>query len=266
MDDHGNPRQGQKGAVSQPAIRLLVESALKTVKSTRQNGVPQTRRGWVEYIAASLVSDSETSHHSAIAALMSTGTSSEEIYDYYVPEAARYLGSLWVKDEASFVDVTIGAARLQALFRARKRETGQRLDGTIPLGESFLMVTLDFEDHSLGAFVAADKLRQHGLWVHMGVGMNAEEVGELLSQRHFSAVGFSAATWNTVEKITDVVDYLRTRLEQVPPIVIGGRVTETADKVIERTGADFVARTPREAIEKCGLSTIAPELDFHNLG
>jgi len=250
----------------QPALRFLIESALRRVKSTKETDQPQGRDDWVVHLTEALMSSSETSHKAVLATLLSNGVRSDELYDYYIPAAARYLGELWVMDRASFVDVTVGSSRLQALFRNRfdgGAAVGQ--DRLIPLGQSVLMAIPDYEDHSLGAFAAADQLRRHGLWVHMGVGLKDYEIASLLESGRFSMVGISAATWNTLEKVTELVDYLRVNLECVPPIVLGGRVVSDPAKVEQRTGVDFAVKTVREAVEKCGLATVGTSLALEAL-
>lgn len=265
MDDDSPVSVGGRYTAQAPAIRFLVESALRKLKFARGENQPTNRSEWVEHLCAALMSESETSHHSVLASLMATGVTSKEINAYFIPAAARRLGELWVQDEASFVDVTVGAGRLQALFRSRDIDLRQA-DPCIPLGQCFLMVIPDFEDHSLGAFVAADQLRRHGVWVHMGIGLKNAEIAEIVDTRPFCAVGLSVATMNTVDKVTRVVDYLRANLDHVPPIVVGGRaVTDTA-RIVQRTGADHAVRSAREAIERCGLATVGSELSFEQLG
>src|SRR6056297_4061045 len=129
----------------EPAIRFLVESALRSVLTKSQSDKPRSREEWVVYLAEAMISESETSHHAAISALVASGVSSEEVYQKYIPAVSRFLGEMWVSDKASFVDVTVGAARLQALFR-NKAEPGEVgwLHRSIPLGQSVLMIAPDF--------------------------------------------------------------------------------------------------------------------------
>ena len=263
----GNTRvSGSEFASSQqPALRFLVESALRKVISSSSSEVPRDRNGWVELLTDAIASDSDTHHESVIATMMANGVSSEELFEFYVPAVARRIGEYWVKDKASFVEVTVGAARLQALFRMRPNGTRKDFDGTIPLGEPVIMLVPDFEDHALGAFVAADQLRRHGLWVHMGIRMSREELVDLLSSRSFSLLGITSATLNALEKVTSLVDYLRTQLDSVPPIVVGGRIVKEPNRVVQRTGADFAVRSAREAVEKCGLSTVGSGLAVEGL-
>ncbi|NBD29045.1 MAG: hypothetical protein GVY31_03280 [Alphaproteobacteria bacterium] len=248
-----------------PTIRYLVESALRTVASTSQDEKPSTRSEWVAHLASAMVSESDTSHKAAISSLIANGVSSDEVYQTYIPAVARYLGEMWVSDRASFVDVTLGAARLQALLR--DADEGKGLDRSIPLGQSVLMVVPPYEDHSLGAFVAADQFRRHGLWVHMAIALNGSELIDLVASGRFSLIGLTASSSNSVEKSSEFVDYLRAGVDHCPPVVLGGHVVDEPAAIERRTGVDFAVRTVREAIERAGLMSISQEsaLDQLNL-
>ncbi|RBI73139.1 hypothetical protein DQW77_09835 [Roseovarius sp. TE539] len=245
----------------EPALRNLVESALRRVASVKTSSRPRSRNEWIEHFCEALMSESETSHHAVLSALVSSGVTSEEVFQSYVPDAARRLGELWLNDQATFVEVTVGASRLQALFRRQGSDaSGRWLDRSIPLGQSVLMITPQYEQHSLGAFVAADNLRRHGLWVHMAIGLNYQEIAEMIITSRFAMVGITASTWNSVEKTAKIIEYIRANVEEVPPIVIGGYAASDRQGVEKLSGADYVVMSAREAIERCGLSTTVESL------
>jgi hypothetical protein len=243
------------------AVRHLVAAALQQVRAARGGSRPRDREGWVAHLCEALMSEAETSHHAAVAALMASGVSSDDFFAEYVPAAARRLGALWVQDRANFVAVTLGAGRLQALTRGRLRDGSGAYDRCIPLGESFLMVIPAYEDHALGAFLAADQLRRHGVWVHMAIQMPPEELAALIATRRFAAVGLTAATPATVDRLGETIADLRNKLDPLPPIVVGGRAVSALGHVAERTGADFAVETVREAVEHCGLSSLGASLN-----
>lgn len=231
--------------------------------SNATHAEPRTRDEWIGRLCEALMSDSDSSYQSVIASLIASGVSSQEIFQSYVPAAARSLGEMWVSDRASFVDVTVGASRLQGLFRDKRSEIGPLWqDRSIPLGQSVLMIIPEYEQHALGAFVTADNLRRHGLWVHMAIGLTHAELADLAGSGRFAMIGISVATRNSVEKTTELVDYIRSNTDYVPPIVIGGRAVDADPKAAMRTGADFAVRTAREAIEKCGLASVSEALPF----
>lgn len=257
------PKGSSLQEAQRPAIRFLVESALRTLNSKSEAAPPRTRDQWVGRLCQAIMAETDDEYPAVIKALMATGVEPREIYQSYVPSAARFLGELWVSDRASFVDVTIGASRLQSLFRDHEiGMIGTRADRSIPLGQSVVMVIPEYEQHALGAFVIADNLRRHGLWVHMAIGLKEAELADLIRTSRFAMIGISLSTRATVEKTTGLVDYLRTHVEYMPPIVIGGRVVDEDETAVIRTGADYAVRTAREAIERCGLSSVAEAIPF----
>lgn len=240
-----------------PEIRFLVESALRIISVKKSRLQPQTHQDWVEHFTEALMSDADAPYQAIVASMMSRGISSEDILQSYVPAAAYMLGELWVEDRASFVDVTVGSARLQKLFRnSTDEKTGGWPGRSVPLGDSFLMVIPPFEDHSLGAFVAADDLRRHGIWVHMSIGLDLERLAATIKKNRFSAIGISLATLESAQKMGNTIESLRERLAHLPPIVVGGRAVEMVEGIVSMIGADFTVRSTREVIEKCDLSSV----------
>lgn len=256
--------RSDQGYPQKEGVRFLVESALRKIVSEKQRGKdPRNREEWMARLCAALTDDSEQAYQSLIAAMMANGISTEEIYDSYVPEAARVLGEMWVQDRASFVDVTVGASRLQELFRSSDRAGPDKaLARCIPLGQSVLMVVPTFEDHSIGAFVVADQFRRHGLWVHMAIGLDAGELRGLTGSGRFAMVGITSGSAKTLEPLADLIESLRADSRNCPPIVVGGYIVTKSRDAEKRIGADFVVRTAREAIERCGLASVAESLSI----
>lgn len=245
-------------------VRFLVESALRKIVLEKQRGTePRNREEWLTRLCAALTDESDQAHKSLIAAMIANGISSDDIHDVYVPDAARILGEMWVQDRASFVDVTVGASRLQDLFRSRDRTGADKvLARCIPLGQSVLMVVPIFEDHSIGAFVAADQFRRHGLWVHMAIGLEAGELNDLAGSGRFAMIGVTSGSAKTLEPLAYLVECMRAASPNCPPIVVGGNFVTRSKEAEKRIDADFVVRTAREAIERCGLASIAEPLSI----
>jgi methanogenic corrinoid protein MtbC1 len=255
MNDNNVSSTSGLSDTEKPAIRFLVERALRSVMERSSDQTPQGRGEWLLRLCDALVSDSEATFQTVIAQLMACGVSSEEILHSYVPDAARLLGELWVEDKASFVDVTVAASRLQSLYRSQADAARYNsINRAIPLGKSVLMVVPEHEQHSLGAFVAADEMRRKGVWVHMGIALTAEELADLLTATRFSMVGLSVGSHKAIENTTNIVDYLRAKVADLPPIVIGGVAAENSKFVEEVTGADYAVRTVQDAMEVCGLA------------
>ncbi len=248
-----------------PAIRFLVEAALRNVTRIRVTEAPTGRDDRVARLVEALTAPSEACHVSVVAALMARGVGRRELIDDYIPSAALRLGELWVADRASFVEVTVGAGRLQALIRDHASDLPPQPARGAPPPRSFLMIVPRFEDHSLGAFVAADQLRRLGVSVRMGIGLRREELVHLVERSGFSALGLTAATESTLEKAAELIEYLRSNLDHVPPVMIGGRAVRTFANVAELTGADHAVKTAHEALERCDRWAIGTGSSFERL-
>ena len=259
--DTQKARAGNASYEEDDGIRFLVESALRSVASHRNHAKPASRSEWIQYFCDALIAESETAYRSVISDLVLNGFEPDDIYQSVVPDAARLLGEMWLYDEATFVDVTTGASRLQGLLREKKQDDkGFWMDRSIPLGQSILLVIPQFEDHSLGAFVAADQFRRHGIWVHLAIGLEAGEVVDLVAGGRFAMVGFTLSTGNSLDKMTDMVSDIRAGVSECPPLIIGGSVVEQISTVADQTGATYAVNSVREAIERCSLASVAEPL------
>ena len=248
------------------AIRFLVEAALQSVAKNKQASAPRSREEWIECLCTEIMSDSETSHRNVISSLIATGVTTEQVFQVFVPAVAQRIGELWVQDKATFVQVTVAASRLQALFRnERQPPPGKWLGRTVPLGQSVLMVLPESEDHTLGAFVAADQFRRHGLWVRMAIRLKPQELVCVVKEGCFSMLVMSLASQKSVDGAEELINFLRSAMDHCPPIVIGGRYVLEEDDVEARTGADFAVRSVREAIERCKLASVSEPLSFDSM-
>jgi methylmalonyl-CoA mutase cobalamin-binding subunit len=259
--DTQEARSGNGSYHEDDGIRFLVESALRSVASHKNHTKPASRSEWIQHLCDALIADSDTAYRSVVSDLVLNGFEPDDIYQSVVPDAARKLGEMWLYDEATFVEVTTGASRLQGLLRERKQDDkGFWMDRSIPLGQSILLVIPQFEDHSLGAFVAADQFRRHGIWVHLAISLESSEVVKLVAGGRFAMVGFTLSTGNSLDKMTDMVSDIRAGVPECPPLIIGGNVVDQVSTVADQTGATYAVGSVREAIERCSLASVAEPL------
>lgn len=205
-----------------------------------------------EFCDAFLSAD-DMQRHGMIDALIKRGASKNDIIHSIVPSAARKIGEMWVRDEVSFAEVTISSARLQDLVRKFSEHSPLPPPGvTIPLGSNVLVVVPKEENHTMGAFVAADQLRRSGLWVHMALGQTANEIARSISSNNFAMVGISSASRRMVGPVSEIVSAIRL-VSPKAQIALGGNIVNLVDGLKDLTGADIVTTNTREAVSACGL-------------
>lgn len=247
-DDLDSCSEGQGGM---RGIHSLAESALKILADNRHGERQGVTGDWVERLCDAVVSDSETSHHRVISAMVSSGIRSDDIFDIYLPAVARELGERWMRDEATFVEVTLGTGRLQTLLRERA-ERG-RGGAEAASASSVLLVLPPFEAHALGVFIAADQFRRLGHSVQVAVAPSAAELGRLLDDREFAMLGLTCATRRAIPELREYVAAIRAQARSVPPVVIGGPLVASTPNLAETIGADRIAATCQDALAACGL-------------
>lgn len=170
------------------------------------------------------------------------------LVDEYLPAAARKLGAAWCEDDMSFADVTIGSARLQAMLRDLR---APQVDDLKAL--NVLIVVPQDAYHTLGAAVVADQLRRLGVAPTLALGLDRDELAELVESHDFNAVMISAAACERLETLRTIVDCVRGATRSVVPIILGGTVSEKDTDILTLTGADYVSTNPKEALQACGL-------------
>lgn len=245
-----------EGPDESPGIRSLAESALRILAERKQGARAADRHDWVERLCDAVVSDSETSHHRVISSMVSSGITSDDVFDIYLPAVARELGERWVRDEAGFVQVTLGTGRLQALIRERAGVGAGGADGT----GRVLMVLPPFEAHALGVFIAADQIRRAGHAVHVSVGPEPSELARMLEDRDFDMVGLTCATRRAIGRLRDYIHEVRSAVSTAPPLVVGGPLVPQVRDLAEICGADHAAETCEAALRACGLVSATESL------
>lgn len=207
-----------------------------------------------ELKSAALSSDPDACMRAAKMAV-SKGTQPEDLADFYVPELARDMGDQWCEDQLSFAGVTIGVSRLQAVLRA----LGPNWSGdnvSDPNAPSILLIVGQEVYHTLGAIVLSGQLRRKGFSVKLILGGKSEDIAERLCRTKYHGVFISSSCGETLESLRRIVDVVKTSIDNPPPIVVGGTIleVETAENVMELTGADHATKIPDEALELCGLT------------
>ncbi len=193
----------------------------------------------------------------AMAKALGSGISPQDLADLYVPALARQMGDAWCKDEMSFAGVTIGVSRLQSMLRdLGPAWAGDTLAG--PDAPTVLLALGKEVYHTIGAMVLVGQLRRKGLSVTLLLGATNDEIVTTLEQGYYDALFLSASIGESLDNLRRIVESVRTKLGEPPPIVIGGTILETETDVRSAIGADYASKDPDEAIALCGLKTQLP--------
>jgi methylmalonyl-CoA mutase cobalamin-binding subunit len=182
--------------------------------------------------------------------ILRLGVPPETVTDIYIPEVARRLGAAWVSDRLSFVEVSIGTARLQAIARSLASEPEPDRRG----GCRIAVVVPSNEEHTLGAVVLTAQLRRMGIKVILHLGDPHECVAESLGADRPDAVMISAAHQHCIRNIAELVQTSRRALGSRTRVLVGGPILELEGlDVLGETYADDAISDPGEALAACDL-------------
>lgn len=203
-------------------------------------------------LVAGAVSPRPTQLAETIRDLRGQNVSDDALADLYIPEAARQLGRDWLDDTRSFMDVSIGAAKLQSELRA----IGRRwiADTGMVAGRGTVLVAVpEQESHTLGAVVLASQLRRAGISVCLRVNARTDDLAGIVRSGRYDAIMISWGRYEGLDVPRKLVETLRRASKGSVPIAVGGAVLGGAKEVRKTTGADFATNDIDVALKLCGV-------------
>ncbi len=235
-------------------VTALAGRALSIVAHGSRTDFLHPDREWVGALVDAVRAFPEDNRAAFIERAVAAGLTPAVLIDRYIPAAARWFGDSWCVDQLSFADVTIGAARLQAMVRDLDRLT----DHPEPQA-TVLMIVLKDAYHTLGAMVATSQLRRHGIAVELMLGQDVNSAPKQLESVYFDAVMVSASSSEKLEMLRELVKHIRNKGNGSAPVVIGGSILDHNNDVKTLTGADYTLNDPIEAAKKCGLMNLSAD-------
>lgn len=177
---------------------------------------------------------------------LDSGVAVETLLLDLLSPTARRLGEMWVEDELTFTDVTVGLCTLQNLLRsvtAGEAEPHTLVDGRV------LVAATPGEQHTFGVLMLETMFRRAG-WDTVGMPLaEARDICAAVGRRDFAIAGFSLAREEALDDLAELIDEVRaasrnTRLK----VMVGGRVFNDDPALVRQVGADLTARDAREAL------------------
>jgi hypothetical protein len=225
-------------------VSLLADRNLKTVSPPMES--------IVKGLITASMSGSEEAFSDLLVEVKRARISLAALSDIYIPLASRRMGEAWEDDQMSWVDVSVGVGRMQALLREigaawTADQAGDTGHGTI------LLMLPDKEQHTLGPMVAMGQMRRYGISVCLRIAPSLSELRSLLASRQFDGVMISVATREKLDSVASTVKFLKTIMIRPTPIVVGGAVMSTVEDPASCTGADLSSNDIGAALEAIGL-------------
>ena len=190
--------------------------------------------------------------------LQAHGLSLECLFLDLLAPCAQLLGDLWLADECSFIDVTIGLARLQQVLRELSPEFEADSPEEAHPRRRILLMPAPGEQHAFGLSLVEHFLRRAGWEVTVSSTDNAG-VSKLLRREWFTLVGFSMSSVGLLEGLQSCIRSLR-QVSRNPGIsfLVGGNAFNDHPDLVSRVGADAMAGDGCLAVQEANRLSMPP--------
>lgn len=256
MQDFQSQGEGRTPPQSLSGVNYFASQVVSLLVDRNARGARELREPLVQSMIAASVSGSQQGFEDLLTEVRRARVSLTSLADLYIPEAARRMGEDWLADRMSWLDVSIGAGRLQSLLReignawfADQSEDARH--GVI------LMVVPEKEQHTLGPMVAMGQMRRFGVSVCLRIAPSRDDLLLLLEARNFDGIMISVATQARLPEVALLVKSIRSARAPTPPIILGGAVVSSVEDLVSCTGADYAFGSIGIALETIGLKADA---------
>ena len=191
------------------------------------------------------------------ASLREAGKTPDTLSLDYIAAAARRLGEWWSADKCSFLDVTVGSARLHILQRSLRSEYTS-IGVARLVSQNALFATIPGESHALGISIAADFFHRAGWHVDLCSPESIDVLCARLLGDKYDLVGLSAGCMTMTDTVVRTVECIRAVQPDIR-IVLGGYLTELDPGLTAALGVDAVPKDITSApflLQNTGSATI----------
>lgn len=186
-----------------------------------------------------LIGDDGAAANRFLQDMRARGHSEETLFLGLMAETARHLGVLWEEDRCSFIDVTIGVARLQKILCVF---SGVGESAFTDGQHRVLLCALAGERHIFGLDMVACFMR-HAYWdVELQKDSEAQDIAEAVAREWFAVVGLTLSAESGLELLCRAVQ--AARAASVNPaigVLVGGPLFRAQPKLVAQVGADAMA-------------------------
>ena len=227
-------------------------SSIDSARATRGNRLITSRD--VSALVRGISQSDETVERRFIASLIEQGVSIERIATDLIEVTAQTLGLGWVQDTASFVDVTLGCARLAKLVHELDNFKKQPITDQSIIDQTqarMFLATVPGNQHSLGIQTFDMLLRREGVSTVCQIATNQAHIAEAVRTQYFDAAGFSIGSDLQLSSLTAVVAATRAASKNKNIIIFaGGPLLANSPASAQISGVDLIATDATAALQE----------------
>ena len=173
--------------------------------------------------------------------LMASGVPFQDVLLELMAPAARVLGERWEQDQASFVEVALGVARMHRILREFDG-VPSHLWSDAGFGRHALLLPAPGELHSFGLRLVQEFLLRESWTVNNQPVATIEELGNVVAGDWYDIVGLSLSGETNVDSFLESIRIIRRKSKnRHVKIIVGGHLFVEKPELIESCGSDAYA-------------------------
>lgn len=231
-------------AIDDLAREVVRRLRFRMPRTVRKEDLPSPVE--VDLLCEALLSSDENAADTFILGARRDGVDIDAIYLGYVAGAARRLGEMWDADEISFIDVTLGSAKLYRIIRGLRHIVAPGIIFGRDERPAFFAL-VPGETHTLGIEIATDLFRREGWDVDMMVGLDHDVLVDQAERRSYQAIVLVANSDAMMQPLIRLILALRIT-QPLAHIVIAGNILDHYPDVMHLVGADAVIKDIETAV------------------
>lgn len=237
-----HPKPGMGDTLEHLAVHVMAELCER--QSSTSTGARQVV---VDYLLRAVTARDSFDANLVMEELRGYRLTVDAIIDLYIPQVAALMGELWTTSDIDFASVTVGALRLQALLGEASSElvSDMRRVSDLPVA---LVVVPEGEQHFLGATVVAAQLRRLGCEVCLSIAESQKQILNRVIYDHPDMMLFSCSRVAGLESVAQTVKKIRSAVDPVPVIALGGALVGDSQQILEDTGVDLVTKAAKDVV------------------
>jgi MerR family transcriptional regulator, light-induced transcriptional regulator len=202
----------------------------------------------VESFAELTIRDDPRAASDLVRRMLDRGIAFETILMDLLAPAARILGEKWVADSVTFVDVTIGVARMHRILR-EFNGIPERLWNTSGSGHRCLLMPVPGEQHTFGIRMVEEFLMRDGWEVDNRFPASDRELADTVNSASYDFIGFSLMGETLIKPLIESIKVVRTKsLNRHVKVMVGGMMFAEQPELRDLCGADAYAADAVSAV------------------
>lgn len=226
---------GRRGVVSREHVSALASEVLRQVARRAVDIRKAKDRAAILAAAIALTSGSEQEASAALESLDDPLNGLDRFIAERLGPIAKEIGDLWTSDRISFLQATVGAARIYSYLRYRRRPT---LPSERGLRKSATFALVPGDMHTLGISAATDVFRARGWDITLLIGQSHDEMNAQFEASQDLLFGFSAGSDHSLAALGRLVVAL-TVARPAAQVLVSGQIAAEPGAVLALPGVDF---------------------------